>query len=314
MADTQYKPLRRQYYFSLTEVCNWKCEYCDFTKKGERKVAPIEQVLEAFALIKEVTGGDKGIEFSLEGGEIGTLSEEYLDQVFNSGLADTYAICTNGLFMERGYHERYKDKIHYILYHVTPDLTDDYNFPVYEVAPNITQHYTIVVTKENIDHLDGLLLAHPEKMWLPHIMQPRTEDLEFLAKDHYFKLNNIVKEKENVTTAFRYRIPKIIGKCDDLNWLEYTRSICANVYAQPIFDLPNMQINRCCISITGDAVPFNEENLTKLYRNEKLFSTKKDKVCDGCIANFLWHPHTLNEWREEAEAILNEFDNENPQQ
>lgn len=300
----------REYYLSLTEKCNWNCAYCDFPKKELCKTVPIEQVLEAIELIKKVTNNSDRIDYCLEGGEIGLLTTDYLDQIFDSGLAETYTVTTNGLFMQRGYHERYKDRIHYILYHVMPDLAEQFNFTDYEFDPRITVHYTIVITKDNIQHLEGFLDYHADKMFLPHIMQPRTDDVEFLAKDHYQRLHDIIKDRSNVTPGFKSRLPKILAKCEDPDWIAMTRTKCANVYTQPIFDLPNMMINRCCISITGDAVPFNEENLTRLWNNEILFHQKKDKVCDGCIANFMWHEWNFEKYSKEVQEILRKFDND----
>jgi len=297
----------KQYYISLTEKCNWKCEYCDFPNKQIIKTTPINEVILFFDMLKKITNSDNKIEYCLEGGEIGLLSEEYLDEVFKHDLTQTYNISTNGLFMKKGYHIRYKDKIHYILYHVTPEFNNNFEVERFKFDKSILVYYTIVITKENLNKLNDFLEYNSDLLFQPHILQPRKEDLNFLSKDDFIKLDNILKSKENVTDHFKERITRIIDKCEDEKWLNDHRLLCANVYTQPIFDLPNKKINRCCISITGDNVDLNEENLKKLYLNQKLFKTKIDKVCDGCIANFLWHDFRHKKYFKNVINILKEF-------
>jgi len=306
-----YSGFSTQYYVSLTEICNWQCSYCDFPKLNKPKSAPIERVLEYFDMLKEATGHDQTIEYGLEGGEIGILSQDYLDQVFAHDLTETYTICTNGLFMERGYHERYKDKIHYILYHTQPEITNNCIIPDFIYDPSIKVEYALVITKTNL--YDGTLekvindyIAN-DRYFIFHILQPRTLGLDLLGIDDFKKLYSILEGKPNVEPHFIIRVAKIIANLEKTSWVNSRRTICANSYQQPIFDIPNERINRCCISISGDTVPYTVENLKKLYNHEKLFLTSTDSVCDGCIAGFVWDDGRINDVSLKAHDIIHQF-------
>jgi hypothetical protein len=307
MKKTTFQDFEKQWYFSLTQKCSWNCWYCDFPKIQNPNHAPIEYVLEVFNMIKEVTGRDQSIEYSLEGGEIGLFDEEYLDKIFDCDMGDTYNIATNGLFMKKGYHKRYHDKIHYLLYHVQPELTKD--FMVTEYETDILTYYTFVINKRNLPILSDILkkCESLNSYVLPHILQPRTNGLDLLSKDDFIEMYNILKASPIIKPDFITRVERIIDKLDNEKWLSQHRSICANVYTQPIFDLPNKRINRCCISISGDSVPITYENIEKLYKNEKMFDTLTDRVCDGCIANFLWHDFRHKRYLKEVIQIFKGF-------
>lgn len=308
MKRTTFQDFDKQWYFCLTDWCNWQCGYCDFSKKMWPNHADIGFVEETFETIKRVTKRDQSIEYCFEGGEIGLLPEAYLDRVFATDLADTYNIATNGLFMEKGYHEKFKGKIHYILYHVLPEIQLDKPIIEYETFDYLC-YYTFVIHKHNLDILDEFLKrnAHVKTYFQPHILQPRTPGLDLLTHQDFKRLYSILHPHDNIKPDFKERVARIIRYYDDEEWLDKKRRVCANVYTQPVFDMPNKNINRCCISITGDAVPVTEENINKLYTNKKLYSTLKDKVCDGCIANFLWHDFRHKKYFKEVVGIYKEF-------
>lgn len=309
MKKTTFADFEKQWYFSLTEKCSWNCWYCDFPTKQNPKHAPIEYVLEVFDMIKEITGRDQSIEYCIEGGEIGLLDEEYLTEIFNSGLGDTYNVATNGLFMENGYHRTFAENIHYILYHVHPELFTPFNVRTYDLDASILTYFTFVISKRNLPILEEVLkqCEHLNSYVLPHILQPRTLGLDLLSLDDFKYMYDILCKSPIIKPDFTTRVARIIERYDDEVWLNNHRKICANVYTQPIFDLPNKRINRCCISITGDSVPITYENIEKLYSNEKLFDSIQDSVCDGCIANFLWHDFRHKKYFKDVVKIFKEF-------
>jgi len=310
MKKQHYVDFKVQFYISLTEHCNWKCKYCDFPKIKNCKTTPIDDVLRYFDMLKTAAPNNSGVEYGLEGGELGMLSEEYLDQVFAHDLAESYIICTNGLFMERGYHTRYADKIHYILYHVQPELNDDFYIPQYTYN-DIDVKYAIVVDKTNI--YDGSLekivndYIDIDTYFIPHILQPRTPGLDLLELDDFKKLYSIIEGKRNIEPWFIVRVARIIEQLDKTSWINARRTTCANTYNHPIFDLPNGNINRCCISITGGAVPLTPDNLQKFWNNEKLFATVNDHTCEGCIAGFVWADDRIDNVGMAAYNVIHEF-------
>lgn len=306
-----WSDFNKQYYISYTENCDWKCSYCDFPTLEKCKTAPVEFAIEAMDILKEATGHDHMIEYGLEGGELGVLSTEYLDKVFEHDLADTYVTCTNGLFMKRGYHERYADKLHYVLHHVQPDITIDYSVPYYEYADGIQVDYAFVVDKKTLysGAIEKMLdeYGSTDRQFIPHLLQPRKPGLDFLQTEDFEYLYKLLEGRNNVNPWFVKRVARIAKNFDRTNWLNARRTICANSFQQPIFDLPNKRINRCCISITGDAIPYTVENLQKLYRNEKMFTDVQDKVCDGCIAGFLWSDERIDDVYLNAMDIIHQF-------
>ncbi len=312
MKKTTFRDFDKQWYFSFTEKCSWNCWYCDFPKKRNPQNAPVEYVLEVFDMIKEITGRDQSIEYSFEGGELGLYDERYLDEIMFSDLGDTYNIATNGLFMEKGYHRRYAEKIHYILHHIQPELFLPFKYTMYDLDPSILTYYTFVINKRNLPILKEVLKQCEglNSYVLPHILQPRTEGLDLLTLDDFKVMYDILKESPIIKPDFTERVSRIIERFEDEKWLSNHRNMCANVYTQPIFDLPNKRINRCCISISGDSVPITYENIEKLYKNEKMFDTRKDRVCDGCIANFLWHDFRHKKYFKQVIKIFKEFADE----
>jgi len=307
----RWSDFNKQYYISLTEYCNWKCSYCDFPTLENHHSPSIDQALKSFDMLKEATNHDQMIEYGLEGGELGILSQDYLDQIFAHDLAETYVVCTNGLFMERGYHDRYADKLHYIMHHVQPDITLNQSIPQYEYDPSIQVDYTFVIDKPTLysGAIEKILTEnpHPTRQFIIHVLQPRKPGLDLLTIEDFKYLHSILDGRTNVNPWFIKRVERIIKNLDNTSWLNSRRTICANSFQQPIFDLTNNRINRCCISITGDSIPYTLENLKKLYKNEKVFPNVNDKVCDGCIAGFLWSDERIDDVYLDAMNIIHQF-------
>ena len=281
----------KQWWLSVTEKCNWKCWYCDFPEKCHHKTASIEQLNKFISNMNGIIH-DNNIELCIEGGEIGLVEETFLDAFFNSNLDISYTVTTNGEFLKRGYHHKYVDKIHYILYHVVSDLADD-NVIVddYNVDKSIRLDCTIVIHKNNIKYIDKFLDRNCDYMFLPHLMQPRKPGLNFLSIYDFKEIRDILKDKSNIHGFFKDRLDTIIRYLSgDESILTQMRNECANIYHKPIIDLPNNVIRRCCITIDNcDAVELNRENLIRLDNNDITLFPITDKICDGCIANFLWH-------------------------
>jgi len=284
----------KQWWISLSEACNWKCWYCDFPMKKDIKTVDADYLKWFLNILKPVIK-DKNIEICVEGGEIGLVDSHILDIFFNSDLDKSYTVTTNGLFMKQDYHNRYKDHIHYILYHVVSDVTDpNVVFEKYkDTDPSIKIDYTIVIHKRNIKYLDEFFDNNKDCIFLPHLMQPRRLGLDFLSIEEFEQIYDILKDKENVYDHFKNRILNIIQHLkeeqSDPTKLKKMRDFCANVYHKPIFDLPNKLIKRCCITIDNcNAADITEENLYKLVNNDVSLFPKTDPICDNCIANFLW--------------------------
>lgn len=293
MKRTTFSDFTKQWWVSVTNRCNWKCFYCDFPLKKTTTDATLETIEQFASDIKHVVH-DNNIELFFEGGEIGLLDTKLLDAIFYSGIDDTYGVTTNGMFLENGFHIKYADKIHYILYHTHSDINDKSpKVKRYDIPCDIKVDYTIVIHKNNIKYLSKFFDDNKDCMFLPHLLQPRTPGLNFLTIDDFKEIEKILSEKENVRDFFVERVRTIIKHLErekeDPSELADMRKTCAKIYYKPIIDLVTKRIKRCCITIDNcDSVDLNLDNLIRLDNNDLTMFGESEPICDNCIANFLW--------------------------
>lgn len=276
-----------QIYHSLTQVCNWKCPYCEFPNITSPEHTDIEYFKVILSQIKKIT--DKyDIEHCVEGGELGLAPVALLDLFFNSELAKSYHVSTNGNFLEKDYHNKYYDKIHSILYHVKPEIIDTtYDFNDYHIY-GIRFYYTIVITKENIDLIDSFFSYHPDKLFVPHVLQPRTKNLSLMNIDYYKKIYDIVKDKKNIVSGFIKRYKFIIDNFEKENFMGGRTLICCNDYVKMMIDYTTKTLIRCCISTESDRVELTIPNLKTSLENDKPIFPSWDETCKECIAGFIF--------------------------
>jgi Molybdenum cofactor biosynthesis enzyme len=294
MKKRDYVDFDRWVWISLTQKCQWRCWYCDHPSIVNPTTVDLSYYREFVEMFNEIKG-NANIEVSLEGGEIGLLSQDYLDEVFNANLSETYTITTNGLFMQRNYHDRYKDKIHHILYHTVTELNEETTFPDYTFDPSIHVLYTMVVHKHNIKYLDSFLSANLDKTFLPHFLQPRVPGLDFMSKEDFQQIYDIMCDKPNIEDHMKNRVKEIIEYTDKPDTLRTFRFACCNIYNKIIINLPLRKIHRCCISMNTNSVELTYENLKKVLYNEPIYPFH-DETCNNCIANFVWlyNSHYMN--------------------
>ena len=273
----------KQLYVTLTNRCNWKCWYCDFPEMNEEK-CNVVSLCHQLDLLKTVPND---VEICLEGGEIGTVDITVLDTVFSSVPSRTYTVTTNGLFLEKGYHTRYNKNIHYILYHFAPELSFDTVINEYDFD-DIQVDYTFVLHQDNLRQAERLLSKYVNHPFVIHLLQPRKADLGIDKTSIFYReVYGMIEDMPNVKKSFKDRVKKIIHNIDDKNYMKVKRNVCANIYNQPSINLETNMIHRCCISMSGDSVPFNKKNLDSIIKNKPTFP-KEDSICDGCIAGFIW--------------------------
>jgi hypothetical protein len=281
MKPDTFNDFDKQIYITFTNKCNWKCEYCDFPSKIDKSY-DLKSALRTLRIIPS------NIEVYLEGGELGVMPEHELDLIFDSGIADTYAITTNGEFLKRGYHEKYKDRIHYILYHVAPEIFGNTEVIEYDVDESIRVDYTFVLHEGNMMHVDGILTRYPHLDFLIHLLQPRTEKMLVNEDPNFYKeVLAIVEDKDNIGEYFKTRLDTIIANIGDDVFMARKRKSCANIYNQISINLPDNTIHRCCVSTESDQVLLTRESLAMVIRNQPTFPLH-DSVCHTCIANFVW--------------------------
>lgn len=278
-------------YISFTDVCNWHCEYCDFPSKIKNHVN-LEKMKKQLKLIDENLGKDWI--FSIEGGEIGTLPEKYLDYFFNFGLVQTYDLSTNGLFLEK-YWNKYKQYIRKTYYHVKEDFNDGDTpeIKLYDI-PNI--FYVMVVHKNNLEIFEKLLDKYNNIMWNPQVLQPRKNNLDLFDRKYYEKIYNIIKNRTNINQSFIKRFKNLTESFTDEDLLN-KRQFCANSMNKIVISLTNNNIQRCCISTSSSTVEINEETLSKLSKGISPYPSR-DAVCENCLANSVFRDYTSRELKQ----------------
>lgn len=288
MKRDTYNDFDRQIYITLTNKCNWSCEYCDFPSKTDA-MFDVDNSIDILKIIPDNT------EVILEGGEIGLLSEEFLDRFFYSGISKTYAVTTNGEFLNRSYHTKYMDKLHYILYHIAPELTHTTEVMEYDVG-DARMDYTFVLHQNNIEESMSVLERHPHLNFLIHMLQPRVEGLDIDASPVFYKqvLEN-VKHRANIGEYFKKRLVRIAGDISDTALMSVRRKLCSTIYNQISINLPDNRIHRCCVSMRSDWVDFSKSNLIDVLRNSSIYPVR-DGVCERCIANFIWDSNKIKKY------------------
>jgi len=96
----------------VLEECNWKCTYCEYC---DNDIHPDED--KAIAIFEKY----KDRLTHITGGEPGLLSERFWDHVFNTRRV---GVLSNGLFIQKGYYEKYHDRLDHLYIHVTPELNN----------------------------------------------------------------------------------------------------------------------------------------------------------------------------------------------
>lgn len=275
-------------YHSLSQMCNWKCHYCDHPLINNPVHSDLDYLKATIPQLQEVTK-NFDIEHCVEGGEIGLIPISILDFFFfKSNFADSYHVATNGAFMEKGLHERYRDKIHSILYHVKPDIMDgSFDFPDYK-KHDIDFFYTIVIHRNNIDLVTDFLDYNSDKLFVPHVLQPRREGLNFLDLELYSQIYEIVKDRENVRQGFKERYKFIVENFGKDNLMESRRKICCNNYTKSVINYPTKKLIRCCISMQSDSINLTSQTLNSILTNEDLIYPLWDNTCNDCIAGFIF--------------------------
>ena len=272
-------------YVSLSEKCQWNCKYCEFPTFQDTAIdAKIDNLKKQVQIIKQFNTSKWN--WCIEGGELGVMSKKVLDYWFlESDVSSTYHVATNGLFLKK-FWDDYKDKIHTVLYHCLPDVKKDSVIPIYDISPDIL-YYTVVITPDNLKYCDKLFSKYSDLNWSIHVLQPRIQGTVKIDKDFYKRLISVIGKYDNIPKVYIKRYQDIISDDSTIKFKQ-KRLICANDYSKPMLDLVKNEINRCCITYTGDRVPFNAENFQKLLNNDKLFPLVEKDRCNQCIAGFIY--------------------------
>jgi len=259
----------------LTQKCNWDCDYCDRPNLKERKEPDMNTLKKFFPRLIEKYN-DTPVYIS--GGEPGLINYDILKYVFN--FNKKLSVCTNGLFITKGYFKEFYDKIEQVLLQVRLDKGIEVDID----DPKLV--YLFVLHHENISKIKDFIEKNgKDKKWIFPFYQPKNmlDESRFqLTKNDYIIALNLVQYSIN-PIEFK-RIIKRIQEYDNYERQEQYRKDCRKYFLFPMFDFSSNKIIFCKQSATfGSFVELNEENFYKLETNTLHFNLEPDSVCSKCF-------------------------------
>lgn len=263
--------------FQLIDECNWNCSYCNYayTKcKSKDRVKVCKHTQNSLLTIKKIL--DKlhnkiRIFMLAQGGEIGLLSEKELDFFFETMYPYKFTISTNGAFIDKNYHVRYKDSISQVHLHLVEDLTN--NVQPYNLTPLIIPG--VVSTNYNITDIDCFIKSNPSLKYF----------------DFELPLQTTVTPKiwKNIVDCRRYIInnyPNLYDKCDNnirsFDVLRSHQKGCIKFNKIITFDLVSNTIHPCSVKNKHISIELTQDNIIKLLCGYNVFASDLLN-CGNCM-------------------------------
>jgi hypothetical protein len=222
--------------FILTEKCNWHCPYCYFRHFRFDNVS-LEVYQKHLPYIKKIIDklGDLVVNIDIQGGEVGLIPVEILEYFFQT-LKKPIVVSTNGMFMEKGYHNNplikpYIDRIFFHYWDFSGRKTKDYDIQDIPVLRGICH--------SRVDGLVNFIKGNPDVMFEYvefefDIDEPRKMDV-----DMYNSLYESIQDFDNVS---EYAKGIIRGR---LNERPDHRNNCRRYNHSILIDLVNAKICLC---------------------------------------------------------------------
>jgi len=272
--------LAHRYVLFLTEKCNLNCFYCDIGQlKNQRDPNP--ELL--YHYFPKINGRDDIVrKYTLTGGEPALAPYEMLEYIFtNICNCQIIQVNTNGLFITKGYFDKWYSKITYVGYHSCIEVGEDIDpyiedckITIYQPIHRKSMHLVKDMCRRYSKlkfNLIPILTKYLFNNWEEYVL--RNEDYEWLFKE--------LEDVDNVefSTLFGIYSSSISTKKE----LNMHRTICGNSHTHPTLDFVNNVIRRCPISYTyNDTVPLTDENFDKLMKFDLFRDASNDKGCMAC--------------------------------
>jgi hypothetical protein len=240
--------------FVMNQKCDWDCPYCYFRHFRFDNVS-LEVYQKHLPYIKKIIDklGDLVVNIDIQGGEVGLIPVEILEYFFQT-LKKPIVVSTNGMFMEKGYHNNplikpYIDRIFFHYWDFSGRKTKDYDIKDIPVLRGICH--------SRVDGLVNFIKGNPDVMFEYvefefDIDEPRKMDV-----DMYNSLYESIQDFDNVS---EYAKGIIRGR---LNERPDHRNNCRRYNHSILIDLVNAKICLCQRQLDIN-IPLTEENL--LYR------------------------------------------------
>lgn len=255
-----------------TNKCQYKCDYCACVQGNVNERDILSNLDKVLGVIGRLKGN---CSFVLTGGEPGLLSVDTLNGIFQR-IGKPLILSTNGLFLDKGYDQLFKEHIQRVDLHVVPQ---DY-----------CKKYTHV---EGIEYIYGVTVSHSGE--LADIPDECLGILDYLSIDaplDYNKPYGIFFE--DITTMLdretRVRTTKVpmMYMASALQVSDFNRDNCATMNPTLIVDLENSQVLTCMNRRAGSA-PLTEENVYRILTLPKpwVFPEYDKEICKHCKSQCL---------------------------
>lgn len=252
--------------FFLTEFCNKNCSYCDIPHIKNKNSTSLSKIKNIIPIIKQSITYET--EIRLTGGEIGFVSSDIIDYIFEN--FKNISINTNGYFLKKYPH--YIKQCKRIFYHPSESFikSDEYicldniiyQFPIHSLNKEDIKKITNEIPKEKIS-----LLFYDDKF---------TTNRQFKLKDcDILSIKKICEELNFNDTDF-YKTFLYISTIHDI------RKTCKKTAIEPSIDFVNNRIKQCVCSHTRSSfVDLTEKNLQMLFEDTLFFN--ETSLCDDCF-------------------------------
>lgn len=266
--------------FILTEVCDWKCEYCDFVKIENPRHTNIDILKKHLPYISEIIKklGDYAVHVDCAGGEIGLLPIEILQYFFET-IDAKFVVSTNGLFLAKKYHldPVIRPRIREIQWHVIDhprDIKIDVDYEDDEIFINKG------IVGDNAQGMVDFCAANPN-IRMNYVEfefdmdRPREKD-----DDLYRQFYEMIKDIPNITDNAKNIIKGRLAEKENL------RDLCEKFNQTVVTDLINERIMFCHRS-QNVTIPLNRKNFIKrihTFPKDMFFENKKCNACTRLYA------------------------------
>ncbi len=254
-----------------TYKCDEQCNYCNIFKRGIPDIELTPSLLIELSSIFNQIHSDKET-IMLTGGEPGLLSEPYLDMLFEIIPQQQVSIFTNGLFIKKGYSERYKHKIVYHVIHLIGKNDQD---KIRLTTGDCT--YIYIVTANNIDTLPMISNLYNDisiDLKLYESTQQDNDPLSLVDAD-FIKLKYLCDTYTNL--KYKQTISKKLNPISLNSYIDLCQSYAIDIE----IDLPKNRLNHCC---NGKSSNFKITYDNYMAMRNGLIDKEKLNIecCDSC--------------------------------
>jgi organic radical activating enzyme len=261
--------------FIATEICNWKCNYCDFVKIKEPRSTNIDILKKHLPYIAEIIKklGDYAVHVDIAGGEIGLLPIEIIQYFFKT-INVPIVVSTNGLFLKKKYHldPVIRPLIREIQWHVIDyprsiNINEDYNDDDIFINKGIVGDNS----KGMVDFCEANPNIQINYVEFEFPMdKPRKKD-NAIYKDFYEKIKNVMNITDNAKNIIKNRLTEKPN----------LRELCEKFNQTIVTDLVNERIMFCHRS-QNVTIPLNKKIFIKRIKTFPKDMFFGDKKCYSC--------------------------------